>query len=53
MTIFGSIRRGMLRWYILTINVADIAYSLGFDEVAHFSNYFKKQTTSAPLTFRA
>ncbi|RAW00548.1 helix-turn-helix domain-containing protein [Pseudochryseolinea flava] len=34
-------------------NVSEIAYSLGFEEVAHFSNFFKKQTTVAPLTFRA
>jgi len=35
-----------------TWSVADIAYALGFDEVSHFSNYFKKQTAAAPLTFR-
>ena len=34
-------------------SVADIAYTLGFDDVAHFSNYFKKQTSFAPLAFRA
>ncbi|TAE30422.1 MAG: AraC family transcriptional regulator [Cytophagales bacterium] len=34
-------------------NVSEIAYSLGFDEVAHFSNFFKKHTTLAPLVFRA
>lgn len=34
-------------------NISDIAYSLGFDEVAHFSNFFKKQTCVAPLTFRS
>lgn len=34
-------------------NVTDIAYSLGFDEVAHFSNFFKKQTARTPLTFRS
>ena len=33
-------------------NVSDIAYALGFEEVAHFSNFFKKQTTLAPLAFR-
>lgn len=32
--------------------VADIAYSLGFDDLAHFSNYFKKKTSMAPLAFR-
>jgi AraC family transcriptional activator of pobA len=34
-------------------NVSEIAYSLGFEEVAHFSNFFKKQTSLAPVTFRA
>jgi AraC family transcriptional regulator, transcriptional activator of pobA len=34
-------------------NVSEIAYSLGFDEVAHFSNFFKKQTTLSPVAFRA
>lgn len=33
-------------------NVSEIAYSLGFEEVAHFSNFFKKQTSVAPLAFR-
>lgn len=34
-------------------NISEIAYSLGFDEVAHFSNFFKKQTTSSPIAFRS
>jgi len=34
-------------------SISEIAYSLGFEEVAHFSNFFKKQTTLAPLTFRS
>lgn len=34
-------------------SVADVAYTLGFDDVAHFSNYFKKQTGFTPLAFRA
>lgn len=34
-------------------NISEIAYCLGFDEVAHFSNFFKKQTAVAPLVFRA
>jgi len=34
-------------------NVSEIAFSLGFEEVAHFSNFFKKQTTQAPLAFRS
>jgi len=33
-------------------NISEIAYSLGFEEVAHFSNFFKKQTTFSPLNFR-
>lgn len=33
-------------------NVSEIAYSLGFDEVAHFSNFFKKHTSLSPLKFR-
>lgn len=34
-------------------NVSEIAFSLGFEEVAHFSNFFRKQTQMAPLAFRA
>jgi len=33
-------------------NVSEIAYCLGFEEVAHFSNFFRKQTTLSPLAFR-
>ena len=33
-------------------NVSEIAYSLGFEEVAHFSNFFKKHTKVSPVTFR-
>lgn len=33
-------------------NVSEIAYSLGFEEVAHFSNFFKKQTGISPVAFR-
>lgn len=33
-------------------NVSEIAYALGFDEVAHFSNFFKKHTSLSPLKFR-
>lgn len=33
-------------------NVSEIAYSLGFEELAHFSNFFKKQTKQSPLRFR-
>jgi AraC family transcriptional regulator, transcriptional activator of pobA len=34
-------------------NISEIAFSLGFEEVAHFSNFFKKQTQQAPLSFRS
>jgi AraC family transcriptional activator of pobA len=33
-------------------NISEIAFSLGFEEVAHFSNFFKKQTQLAPVAFR-
>jgi AraC family transcriptional regulator, transcriptional activator of pobA len=33
-------------------NVSEIAYSLGFDEVSHFSNFFKKHTSLSPLKYR-
>jgi AraC-like DNA-binding protein len=33
-------------------NVSEIAFALGFEEVAHFSNFFKKQTGLSPLKFR-
>lgn len=33
--------------------VTEIGYALGFDDIAHFSNYFKKQTSMTPLEFRA
>jgi len=33
-------------------NISEIAYTLGFEEVAHFSNFFKKQTSLSPLAFR-
>ena len=34
-------------------NVSEIAYSLGFEQVAHFSNFFRKQTAMPPVAFRA
>ncbi len=33
-------------------NVAEIGYSLGFDEPAHFNHFFKKQTGLAPSAVR-
>lgn len=34
-------------------NVSEIAYALGFEEIAHFSNFFKKKTSLAPVEFRS
>jgi AraC-like DNA-binding protein len=33
-------------------NVAEIAYSLGFEEPAHFNNFFKKNLALTPTQFR-
>lgn len=33
-------------------SVSEIAHCLGFAEVAHFSNFFKKHTSLTPLSFR-
>ncbi len=33
-------------------NISEIAMSLGFEEVAHFSNFFKKQSNMSPLHYR-
>jgi AraC family transcriptional regulator, transcriptional activator of pobA len=33
-------------------NVSEIAYALGFTEVTHFNNFFKKQTLITPSQFR-
>lgn len=33
-------------------NVSEIGYCLGFDEAAHFNNFFKKQTLQTPTFFR-
>ncbi len=33
-------------------NVSEIAFALGFEEVAHFSNFFKKYASLSPLKFR-
>ncbi|CCH53571.1 transcriptional regulator, AraC family [Fibrisoma limi BUZ 3] len=33
-------------------SVSDIAYCLGFADVAHFSNFFKRQTSLSPSTYR-
>lgn len=34
-------------------NISEISYALGFEEVSHFSNFFKKQTSFAPVAFRS
>lgn len=34
-------------------SVSEIAYCLGFEEVAHFSNFFKKHSSFTPLAFRS
>jgi AraC family transcriptional activator of pobA len=33
-------------------NVSEIGYCLGFEEAAHFNNFFKKQTAYTPGSFR-
>jgi AraC family transcriptional activator of pobA len=33
-------------------NIAEISYSLGFEEPAHFTNFFKKQTSTTPTSYR-
>jgi AraC family transcriptional regulator, transcriptional activator of pobA len=33
-------------------NISEISYTLGFDELAHFSNFFKKHTALTPIAFR-
>lgn len=33
-------------------NVTEIAYALGFTEVTHFNNFFKKHVQASPLKFR-
>lgn len=34
-------------------NISEISYALGFEEIAHFSNFFKRKTSFAPLEFRS
>ena len=34
-------------------NISEIAYSLGFEQLSHFSNFFKKQTRLSPLELRS
>ncbi|MCB0373754.1 MAG: AraC family transcriptional regulator [Muricauda sp.] len=34
-------------------NISEIAFSLGFEEVAHFSNFFKKHASTSPIKYRS
>jgi AraC family transcriptional activator of pobA len=34
-------------------SVGEIAYALGYEDLAHFSRYFKKQTSFTPVEFRS
>lgn len=34
-------------------NISEISYCLGFEEIAHFSNFFRKQTKLSPVEFRS
>lgn len=34
-------------------NISEIANCLGFEQLAHFSNFFRKQTMFSPVNFRA
>jgi AraC family transcriptional regulator, transcriptional activator of pobA len=34
-------------------NISEIAYALGFSEVTHFNNFFKKHTQGSPSKFRS
>lgn len=34
-------------------NISEIAYSLGFEDPAHFNNFFRKQMATTPSAFRA
>jgi AraC family transcriptional activator of pobA len=34
-------------------NIAEISYSLGFEEPSHFSNFFKKNANNTPIAWRS
>jgi AraC-like DNA-binding protein len=34
-------------------NISEISFALGFEDLAHFSNFFKKNTSFTPVAFRA
>jgi AraC family transcriptional activator of pobA len=42
--------RAMLRHS--DMNISEIAYSLGFQDQAHFNNFFRKRTQTSPSAFR-
>jgi AraC-like DNA-binding protein len=34
-------------------NISEISFILGYDDLAHFSNFFKKHTSFTPISFRS
>ncbi len=34
-------------------SIADVSYTLGYDDLSHFSNFFKKHTSFTPAAFRS
>jgi AraC family transcriptional regulator, transcriptional activator of pobA len=34
-------------------NISEISFTLGFDDLAHFSNFFRKNTAFTPVAFRS
>jgi len=34
-------------------NISEIAYALGFEQLSHFSNFFRKHMSQSPNSFRA
>lgn len=34
-------------------SISDISFSLGYEEIAHFSNFFKRHTSLTPMNFRS
>lgn len=35
-----------------SFNISEISYALGFEDMAHFDNFFKKQTATTPSAYR-
>lgn len=46
------LRESKIMLWHSTWNVSEIAYALGFTEVTHFNNFFKKHVGASPLKFR-